>query len=100
MTVANAILARLGGRRFMVMTGASIYAAGDQGVTFRIPRSLTDGEYTHVRFLKRPLDCFDIQKLKINPRSLDPVVVDTVSGVFPELLPKAFERFTGLYTSL
>lgn len=100
MTTRETVLKHLGGTRFFVMTGASVYAAGEMGVTFQIPRSLTGGEYTHVSFRKRPLDCFDIEKLKIKPGALDPIVIERVCGVFPEMLADAFERFTGLYVKL
>lgn len=100
MTTYEQIMKHLGGHRFTVMTGAKVYAAGEMGATFSIPRNLTDGEYTHIRFLKRPMDSFEIQKLKINGRSLDPVVVDKTAGILPEFLAKAFEEFTGLYVKL
>ena len=39
MTVANTILAQLGGRRLRVMTGAHTFVGGDNFLMFALPRS-------------------------------------------------------------
>lgn len=102
LTVAKTILEQLGGRHFLMMTGAKNLVGSDTSLTFRIARS-KDGSNT-VRITLTPLDVYTVEtfsvrkvrgsfEIKSTPKS-------TVTDVYCDTLRPVFEKLTGLRTRL
>lgn len=89
MTVANEILRQLGGRRFIVMTGARDFTGTANTLTFRIARYF-------VRITLTALDLYDVELISI--RTLK--VTKSENGIYNDMLQAAFTRLTGLDTHL
>lgn len=94
--VAKTILAQLGGRRFMVMTGAKDLVYGANLLRFRVGRNAKG--VTKVQVTLTPEDLYDVTFFKgagVNVRE-----VAKVEGIFAESLQETFTRYTGLDTHL
>lgn len=102
-TAADIILAQLGGRRFIVMTGAKDFAGNNSMLSMRLPTNMTKGRASHCRITLEPTDTYKLETLKIG-RSADfdkaVVVVDSVDGIYVDQLQATFTRLTGLDTHL
>lgn len=102
LTVANNILAQLGGNRFIVMTGAK-NIMGDQRpdglgkLSFRLPR-YPGLKINHVEITLNAMDLYDVRFHQIKGR--DVALLATHENVYAEDLRRIFERATGLRTSL
>ena len=96
MTTANTILDQLGGRRFIVMTGARNLVGGVNSLSMKIGRN--EKKVTHVRITLNHLDLYDMEFLSI--RNLDVKTVDTASGIYADDLQRVFTGGTGLDTHL
>jgi hypothetical protein len=104
LTVANTILEQLGGRRFIVMTGASRFVGSETTLTFKLPaRSTKDGSDV-VRITLTPADVYTLETFHFNPRatSFDKTLEPRTSrdGVYNDVLAQVFESVTGLRVSL
>lgn len=97
MTVANTILAQLGGRRFQVMTGSTNFMGRADGLTFKVGRN--PKSITHVRVTLTPADLYNVEFLKIRGTKA-PVTASEVDGVYCDQLEEIFTANTGLYTRL
>ena len=108
MSVANTILQQLGGNKFIVMTGSKNFLS--DGNTLRM--SLTKNESKANR-LEITLDADDTYTMRfykytagrLNKKTFswteDKVVeVNTVNGVYYDMLQPIFTQVTGLYTHL
>lgn len=108
--VADTILAQLGGRRFVVMTGASSFSHGefgpadsnrrDPGLSFRLPARSSNG-VAGVIITLDPSDTYRIRFL--GPCRAPSYTVKTIAdldGVYVDVLRETFTRYTGLETSL
>ena len=96
MTTANTILDQLGGRRFIVMTGARNLVGGVNSLSMKIGRN--SKKVTHVRIVLNHLDLYDVEFLSI--RNLNVKTVDTASGIYADDLQRVFTGGTGLDTHL
>lgn len=96
MTVAQTILAQLGGNRFAAMTGAKSFCAGENTLTFKIGRNASKA--TAVRVTLDPDDTYMMEFLAI--RNFEVTTVASFDGVYCDLLAPTFEDATGLATSL
>lgn len=96
--VANTILNQIGGRRFIMMTGAKDFVAGECGITFRIPGRSARNGINKVRIVLMPDDTYEMQFIKY-ANMLDKRVA-TTTGVYCDMLEDIFEANTGLYTSM
>jgi hypothetical protein len=92
LTVAKTILARLGGERFVMMSGATDLVGSMDSLTFKLGRN--PERVTHVRITLSPDDLYDVTFFKAGkgPQSQD--------GVHCEMLQEVFGANTGLYTAL
>lgn len=98
--VAQTILAQLGGKRFLAMTGAHSLSSGPSSLGFRIPRT-NKGRFAGVRIELTPADMYDIHFIRL--KQVDGVTsMDNVTheGIYCDQLQEIFTRETGLETSL
>lgn len=95
-TVAQTILDQLGGKRFMVMTGAKVSSFDDTSITLK----LTIGKLSAFKVIldlgtdTYNVHCFIGKGLKMR------LAKDPMHDVYAEDLVRIFETETGLYTHL
>lgn len=94
--IAQTILAQLGGGKFVAMTGAKCLAAGQDYLSFRIPRSKDGVNYVKIKLTL--MDMYEVEFGKI--RGVDYRVVKTSEMIYNDCLRECFEDATGLRTSL
>jgi hypothetical protein len=92
--VAQEILRQFGGRMFVMMTGATSFAASENSLSFRFKGSK---KWKACKVELTPLDVYRVTFYKM--RGFD-VVSDVHEEVYNDNLREVFERATGLYTSL
>jgi len=100
LTIANTIIAQLGGRRFTVMTGAKDFCATETGLSFRLPGA---GGYckngiNRVRIALTGRDDYDVFFHRVRGAKLTTIAMH--SGIYAEQLRDVFTAATGLQTSL
>jgi hypothetical protein len=100
MTVANTILAQLGGGRFLAMTGAKNLLGDADSLQFQLPPRSTKDGINAVTVKLEPSDTYTVTFHKINRRTLDVSVVLEREMVHADGLRQVFELATGLRTSL
>lgn len=100
MSIAQTILAQLGGSRFMAMTGAKNFLDCGQALQFDLPARFAKGGINKVRVTLEPSDTYTVSFLKYRPRALDCQTVAEVSEVYADSLRQVFTRETGLDTHL
>lgn len=95
------ILTQLGGRKFMVMTGAKHFTkdAADTTLSFQLPRNFAKDGINGVR-ITLTNDLYDVEFVKIGTArsGYKHTVVASSEGVYAEDLVELFERTTGLVT--
>ena len=92
--VANTILQQLGGRRFILMTGAKTMIATNKGLKF----ILTIGKVNGVAIDLEPSDTYTMRFYRVRGQTV--TLLGEHSDVYAEDLRGIFERETGLATSL
>ncbi len=95
MTVANTILAQLGGRRFTVMTGARNFLGSADRLQMDVRGQ---NRINRVVVILDPSDTYTLKAYRI--RGLDCREVASESGIYADTLPAFFTRMTGLETRL
>jgi hypothetical protein len=99
-TVAQTILAQLGGRRFLAMTGARQLIGGDDHLSFTLPGK--PGYVKHginvCRITLTPMDVYTVEYLRVREGKVR--TVQTCEEVYAEDLQDCFSRETGLSTRL
>jgi hypothetical protein len=93
--VAQTILAQLGGRKFIAMTGAKNLMAGDNSLQFAIP---TSNKINRVRITLTPADTYTVEFF--NVRGYEFKLLSTHDDVYCDQLADVFESSTGLVTTL
>ena len=99
MTVANTIVAQLGGGRFIAMTGAKTFVGGPNFLQFKLPRCGRD-RINSVRIELNSLDLYDVIFHRIGRRGMDVTMVNTWASVSADMLTACIRTETGLATSL
>jgi hypothetical protein len=100
LTVANAILAQLGGPRFVAMTGAKHLVGAPASLSFKLPRGGKDG-INAVRVELDAADTYTVTFSKISRgRSYASATIDVVPNVYADNLQAIFTAHTGLHTRL
>lgn len=94
--IAGTILNQLGGNRFVAMTGAKNFVAGDRALNFRLPRA-KDG-INLVRIVLNGMDTYDVSFLSVRGAKFSSKRED--KGIYADMLQSIFTEATGLYTSL
>lgn len=111
MTVATTILEQLGGRKFIVMTGAKnltahSHTAGspDTALSFRLPSGFASSGINYVKITLNGLDLYDVEFSRIGRKRQGrmPAVtrIHTETGIYADQLREVFRLHTGLHTSL
>ena len=95
--VATAIIAQLGGRRFMAMTGTRHFLVTGDGVQFRIGRGALHG-ITLVTIALTPMDTYRVRFYRT--RGVTSTLVEELDDVYCDTLRSAFTRVTGFDTRL
>lgn len=98
MQTADTILQQLGGRVFVMMTGAKTFTASDSGVTFRVPGTMTTNRINLVAVDLTPADTYRVRFIRAYGASVR--VVAEFDDVYCDQLRDLFERQTGLATRL
>jgi hypothetical protein len=91
MTVAQTILEQLGGRQFILLTGAKDFVGGENFLQFRFGR----GE--GMRITLNGSDTYDVDHYVI--RGMDVKDKGREEGLYCDMLQDMFERRTGLYVT-
>ncbi|WP_326430310.1 hypothetical protein VQ574_21545 (plasmid) [Stutzerimonas frequens] len=108
MVIANTLLAQLGGRRFIAMTGAKdlLALSADQeqsmmgGLQFNLPRGLAKDGINRVRITLNCADTYKVEALKVSVRSLSCNVIGSTDNVYWDQLENVFSDLTGLATRI
>lgn len=93
--IAATILEQLGGRRFLMFTGAKNLMSLDSGLQFSFPKRGKDGS-NKWRIILTPADTYTVETYWVR----DGVVklVETFTDIYNDSLVELFERQTGLAT--
>ena len=90
------ILKQLGGNRFIAMTGAKNLGTNGKDLSFSIGRNAKG--VTHFIIKLTSADLYDVEF--INMRGAKRKVIKKVKGVYGDMLPKIFQKYTGMRTRL
>lgn len=96
--VAKTILEQLGGRQFLLCTGAKNLVAGETSLQFSLPNRFANKGINKVRVTLDPNDTYTVEFFKFAKLDLKPIAID--SCVFVDQLRKTFTRETGLDCTL
>lgn len=99
-TQSEIILAQLGGRAFVQMTGARDIVGGHQGLTFRLPRGFAKDGINRVEIVLDASDTYLIRFQSWNRRKLAPRQIAIRSGIYCDELAPVFRDETGLETRM
>ena len=93
---ANTLLQQLGGRKFMAMTGAKDFGSSSKSLQFKIGRN--SKSISHVIITLKSSDLYDVEFIRM--RGTSRKVVKKVKGVYADMLPKIFKKYTGMNVRL
>lgn len=97
MTVANTILAQLGGNRFRMMTGAKDFVGGAAMLMFKIGT----GAKNKINKVRVTLDAFDTYTVEFfNIRGVNVKTIAKHEGIYADMLQDIFTSETGFFTKL
>lgn len=96
--VAATILEQLGGRKFLVMTGAKNLLSLESGLQLKLPSNFAKDGINVVRITLTPEDEYNVEFGKL--RGLNYRTLKTIPGVYWDMLKETFTHYTGLDTSL
>ena len=91
------ILNQLGGNRFIMMTGAKHFGVGKEGLSFKIGRNSKQVNHIKIDY-DRGRDLYNIKFDWVTKRGIKNK--KTLKGIYADQLAKAFEKYTGMYTTL
>jgi hypothetical protein len=100
LTVANTILEQLGGRRFIMFTGAKNLVGSDNSLSFRLPKAKDGINAVEIRL--EPSDTYRVRFYRVGDRRTGYKHTDKSvhDDIYCDQLVELFERQTGLYTHL
>lgn len=93
-TIPQTILAQLGGRSFIAMTGASNFVASERILSFRLPGNLCRKRINCIRITLEDSDTYRVEFLRIWGHTLKTIA--DVSDVYADMLREIIEGETGL----
>lgn len=93
--VAQTILEQLGGKRFLLMTGAREMVGDDRSLSFRLPQGFAQNDIVRVQIELTPADLYNVTFWDHKGR-----IVRALTEMYWDGLQEAFTRATGLYTRL
>ena len=97
LTVANTILAQLGGNRFLAMTGARNLMGGENMLTMKLGKGAPDG-ITHLTVTLDADDTYTVLFQKVRGAKVAEITKHV--GVYADMLTDVFYNATGFLTSL
>jgi len=97
-TIATTILDQLGGRKFIAMTGARDFVAWTNGLTFRVPGTMTRKRINAVRITLEPSDTYTVVFFAI--RGVTVKEVSKHEDIYADMLGELFRDVTGLETRM
>jgi hypothetical protein len=97
-TIAETILNQLGGKRFLVMTGAKLLLAHPSGLSFHLPSNFAEKGINRVRIELTAQDLYDVTFSRC--RGLKSFYEHKVEGLYCDQLRSVFTETTGLELSL
>lgn len=100
MTIAETILAQLGGQRFKAMTGANRFAHDENALVFLLPRGSTKNKARQVRIEYLPSKDLYAMTFSTFKRDYTPVEIEVLDDLDVEGMRAMFVNRTGLYLSL
>jgi hypothetical protein len=98
LTVEKTILEQLGGRRFIMMTGAKNFVGGNNTLTFKLPGSSVKGKGNVFKITLEADDTYTLTLIKIF--KMEAKTLNTKTGIYNDMLQEIFTDMTGLYTRL
>lgn len=96
MTVASTILQQLGGKRFVVMTGAKNFVGGENFLSFQIKGKGKKGSVNKFKVTLTGTDLYNVEAFYVKAPNFK--VVDSAEGLYFDQLQETFTEMTGLYT--
>jgi len=99
--IAQTILAQLGGRRFIAMTGAGNFIGGDNYLMFSLPTGFAKEGINRIRITLDWTDTYIFEALKVFPgpeQKFD--TIEKLDFVYADDLQEIFTRVTGLDTHI
>lgn len=97
MTVANTILDQLGGKRFLVMTGAKNLVGDSDSLMFKLPRNGKDGS-NKWKITLTPMDVYHVETYFVRGTTFRKC--SDFDDIYAENLVDLFERTSGFRTKL
>lgn len=99
MTVAQTILAQLGGGKFIAMTGAKNFIGGTDFLGFTIPKNMSPANRVTISY-SPGRDLYRMSFIKASRYGLDSKEVQRFEDVYADQLRDLFTQVTGMETSL
>lgn len=96
--VAATILAQLGGRRFIAMTGSKDFYGSPKALSFKVGKN--PKRVTHFRVTLDADDTYTTEALRWNGRKLEHETLNKAKGVYCDMLEDVFTDCTGPYTRI
>jgi hypothetical protein len=87
--VAMEILNQLGGKRFIMMTGANQFLSGKNWAAFKLPRA-KDGN-RRIKITLNSMDTYDIKFMSLGGK-----INKSIKGIYNDQLKDIISRYTGL----
>jgi hypothetical protein len=100
MAVANTILEQLGGRKFLVMTGAKNLIGSQTSLTMKVNGRYQGKKVNKVTIRLDPSDTYTVEAGYFAMRQLTTEIRATREGVYCDNLQAVFTSLTGLATKL
>ena len=97
-TIALTILQQLGGNKFRAMTGMKHGIALPDGLSFRLPSGFARNGINYVKITLTPMDDYDMEFMSI--RGLKVKSINSMTGIYADMLQSIFTNETGLDTHL
>lgn len=98
--VVEEILNQLGGRGFIIMTGAKDFVILPSGVRFSLPQTITLNHGNRFKVTLNAMDLYDVeyavQRKARGKFEWVWTIIESANDVYCEDLPETFRRMTGL----
>jgi formiminotetrahydrofolate cyclodeaminase len=96
LTVANTILAQLGGKRFTIMTGVKNLVGDKNSLTMKLPKCAIKAKWLKITL--NSLDLYDVEFITESKGAIK--TVKSENNLYNDQLVNCFEQNTHLYTKL
>lgn len=100
LTIANTILAQLGGNRFVAMTGSKNFMGSQENRDLQFCVGKNDSGINKCVIYLKDDDTYTVTFYKIASRGLKVRMIANFVGVYADQLSNVFETATGMRTSL